>query len=308
MENRIPQFLLDRPSFASFNRGKGGLKTSFIEKGIYHLADVIKTGYTQWETASRDDFFQRIDARIKILFLLFFIVIVSLKRAIMPEASIGVFVFILIVISRLNLFVFYRRVLFWGFIFGFLIALPSALNVVTRGEIVFPILHLSKPYSYWIYQIPEEIGFTREGVYGVIMLTLRVTNSLALSLFVLYTTPFPEIIKALKVLKVPDSFLMIVTLSYKYIFIFAKTIEDMHFAKKSRMIHQLSNTEGRKWVAGRIAVMFKKTRLRCEEIFKAMMSRGFSDSIRIYEVRGLQIRDWALGATFFFIGALFLWL
>lgn len=306
MKSKVPSFLLERPSSESFIRGKGGLKMPFIEKGIHHVADVIRTGYIQWETASKDNFFQRIDARVKVLFLLFYVIIVSLKKDILSEVLIGAFVFILTLISRLNIFSLYKRVLFFGFIFGFLIALPSAFNVITRGEIIFPILHLSRPYSFLIYRVPEEIGFTREGVFGVVMLTSRVMNSLALSFFVLYTTPFPEIIKALKVLKVPDGFLMIITLSYKYMFIFAKTVEDMHLAKKSRLAGQVSNAEARRWIAGRIAFMFKKTRLRCEEIFKAMLGRGFSEDIRIYGVRKLQASDWTTGVVFFLFGVLFL--
>jgi cobalt ECF transporter T component CbiQ len=307
MKSKIPSFLLERPASNSFHRGKGRLKIPFIEKGIQHLADVVRTGYVQWETASKENFFQRIDARIKVLFLLFYAVIISLKKDILSEVLIGAFIFMLTAIARLNIVNLYKRVLFFGFIFGFLIALPSAFNVITRGEIIFPILHLSKPHGFWIYRIPEEIGFTREGVYGVMMLTSRVMNSLALSFFVLYTTPFPEIMRALKVLKVPDGFLVIMTLSYKYMFIFAKTAEDMHLAKKSRLAGQESNAEARRWIAGRIAFIFKKTMLRCEEIFKAMRGRGFSDDIKIYGVRKLHLRDWIAGFALLLIGGLFLW-
>lgn len=299
---------MERPSSESFARSEGVLKMPFIEKGIHHLADVIKTGYIQWETASRNDFFQKIDARVKVLFLLFYAVIVSLQRDITSQAVIGVLVFILASISRLNIIALYKRVLFWGFIFGFLIALPSAFNVITQGETIFPILQLSKNYSFWIYQIPKEIGITKQGVYGVLMLTLRVMNSLALSFVVSYTTPFPEIIRALMVLKVPDSFLIIVTLSYKYIFIFAKTVEDMHLAKKSRLAGQVSNAEARSWIAGRFAFLFKKTQLRCEEIFKAMVGRGFSDNIRLYGFRKLTLLDWSAGIVLCLIGALLLWI
>jgi cobalt/nickel transport system permease protein len=307
MKSKVPSFLLERPAPASFNRGKGGrLKMPFIEKGMHHVANVIKTGYIQWETASKDDFFQKIDARIKVLFLLFYVIIVSLKKEIPPELLIGAFVFILTVIARLNIFSLYKRVLFFGFIFGFLVALPSAFNVITKGEIILPLLHFSRPYDFLIYHIPEEIGITRAGLYGVAMLTTRVMNSLGLSFFVLYTTPFPEIIKALKVLKVPNGFLMIITLSYKYIFIFARTVEDMHLAKKSRLVRQPSNDEARKWVTGRIAFIFKKTRVRCEEIFKAMGSRGFSDNIKIYGDKKLCARDWGTGVILCLVGLLFL--
>jgi len=299
---------LAKPASCDYRQGQGKIKTSFLEKGIHHLADIIKTGYVQGETAALDNFFQKIDARIKVLFLLAFVIIVSLKKDILSEFLIGIFVALLVIISRLNLFSFYRRVLFLGFIFGFLISLPSACNVITRGEIILPILQLSKPYSFWIYRIPAEIGITREGMYGVAMLTLRVTNSLALSFFVLYTTTFPDIVKALKILRIADGFLMIITLSYKYIFIFARTVEDMHLAKKSRLAGQVSNAEARRWIAGRIAFIFKKTQLRCEEIFKAMLGRGFSESVRIYGVGKLQPRDWAVSVVFSLMGVLFLWI
>lgn len=308
MKNNIPEFLLKRPSSDSFERGRGSIRMPFIEKGLYHLADVIKAGYVQWETAARDNFFQRIDARIKVLFLLFYVIIISLKKDLWSEILIAVFFFVLTGLSRLDLLNLYKRVFFLAFIFGFLIALPSALNVITGGDIILQIVHLSRPHSFWIYRIPKEIGFTREGVYGVMMLTSRVMNSLTLSFLVLNTTPFSEIMRALKVLKVPDSFLMIITLSYKYIFIFAKTAQDMHLAKKSRLVRQVSNSEARNWIAGRMAFMLKKTRIRCEEVFKAMLGRGFSDNIKLPTVKKLRAVDWFSGAAFFLFGVLFLWM
>jgi len=308
MTNRIPSFLLEKPSPQPSGQSEEVLKIPFIEKGIHHLADVIKTGYLQWETASKDDFLQKIDARVKVLFLLFYVVIVSLKRDIAVQAIIGAFVFVLALTSRLNIIALYKRVLFWGFIFGFLIAFPSAFNVITPGEVILPLLQLSKHHSLWVYQIPKEIGVTKQGVDGVLMLTSRVMNSLALSLLVSYTTPFTEIIRALRLLKVPDSFLIIITLSYKYIFVFAKTVEDMHLAKKSRLAGHVSNAEARRWIAGRFAFLFKKTQLRCEEIFKAMVGRGFSDNIRLHGFRKLNLRDWSTGIVLYLIGAVLLWI
>jgi cobalt ECF transporter T component CbiQ len=299
---------LEKPAPAPFAGTKRVLRTPFIEKGLHHLADVIKTGYIQWETASQDGFLQKIDARVKVLFSLFYIVIISLKRDIAAQATIGVFIFLLALVSRLNLIALYKRVLFWGFVFGFLLALPSAVNLITPGDIFFPLLSLSKNYHLWIYQIPREIGITKQGVYGVLMLTSRVMNSLALSLLVSYTTPFPEIIRALRLLKVPDSFLIIVTLTYKYIFIFAKTAEDMHLAKKSRLAAHVNNAEARQWIAGRFAFLFKKTQLRCEDIFKAIEARGFSENIRLYGFRRLTLRDWFTGMASCLIGALLLWI
>jgi cobalt/nickel transport system permease protein len=306
MENRIPPFLLDRSSPRFLKRDAGKVKIPFVEKGINHLAGVIKRGYMHWELLSQNGFFQKIDPRIKIFFLMFFIVIVSLKRDLLSELYVWIFVLVLALLSRLNILIFYRRVLFFGFIFGFLIALPSAFNLITKGEIILPIAKLSRPYDFWIYHVPATIGITRQGMLGVAMLTMRVINSLSLSFLVLYTTPFPEMVRALKVLKVPDTFLIIISLCYKYIFLFSKTVEDMYLAKKGRMIREDSNKKAREWIAGRLAFIFRKTQIRCEEVFRAMVGRGFSDTIKLYGFRKMRATDWASGAFLFSMGLLFL--
>ena len=305
MENKTPSFLLT-PSASGFKRGKETVKVPFLERGMHHLAGVIKEGYVQWNGSSQNGFFQKIDARVKVLFLLFFIVIVSLKREVLPETCIWIFVFALVLSSRLSVSKVYRRVFLLGFVFGFLVALPSAFNVVTTGEIIVPIVRLDKPYTFWIYHLPAVIGLTREGIDGVVLLTLRVINSLSLSFLVLYTTPFHELIRALKVLKAPDSFLMIITLCHKYIFLFSKTVEEMHLAKKSRVVRGLSRTEAREWVVGRMAFIFKKSRLRCEEVFKAMVGRGFSDEVKFYGFGRMRTADWGAAIFFFFAAILFL--
>jgi cobalt/nickel transport system permease protein len=306
MANRIPSFLLDKSPPVYIKQDTGKVKIPFIEKGINHLAGVIKKGYIHWEFSSQNGFFQRIDARIKILFFLFLIIIISLKRDFLSEIYICIFIFVLALFSHLSLGTFYKRVLFLAFIFGFLIAFPAAFNVITKGEIILPIVKLSRPYNFWIYHIPADIGVTKEGIYGVTTLTMRIINSLSLSFLMLYTTPFPEIVRALKVLKVPDSFLIIIMLCYKYMFIFSRTVEDMHLAKKTRMIQQDSNTKAREWIAGRLAFMFRRTHVRCEEVFKAMIGRGFSDSIRLYGFRKMSTTDWFSGVFLFSMGLLFL--
>jgi len=308
MANNIPPFLLNPIPPSSFTNDKGKVKMPFIEKGINHLAGVIKRGYVFWELSSPDGFFQKIDARVKVLFLLFLVITISLKRDFLSQIYIWVFIFVLVLLSRLNILTFYRRVLFYGFIFGFLIALPSAFNVITKGEVVLPLLKLSKPYHFWVYHIPAEIGITKEGIHGVMRLTMRVIDSLSVSFLVLYTTPFPEMMKALKVLKIPDSFLVIITLCYKYIFIFSKSVEDIFMAKKSRMIREEGNTETREWIVGRLVFIFRKSQMRCEEVFMAMIGRGFSDTIRLYGFRKMRPADWFAGALLFSADLLFLFI
>ncbi|MHC1725375.1 MAG: energy-coupling factor transporter transmembrane protein EcfT [Syntrophobacteraceae bacterium] len=123
------------------------------------------------------------------------------------------------------------------------------------------------------------------------MLSLRVMNSLSVSFLVLASTPFMEFVKGLKVLRIPDIFLMTITLSYKYIFIFTTIVHDMHLAKKSRLAGAERHAGARKWVAGRIALLYHKSQQRCEEVFRAMVARGLSDSVKHPVMQPLQVRD-----------------
>jgi len=308
MKNKIPGFLLCTPVQAYDAHERVTLRSSYIDKGIGHLSEMITTGYLNVGQESGTGFFQKLDPRVKVIFLIFFVVIVSLKRHIFPEAVIALFVFLLVASSRINLAQFYKKIVGLTFVFGFLVVFPSAFNIVTPGQLVLPVIHLSQPYEFIIYNIPEEIGLTRQGIDGVMMLCLRMMNSLAISLLVIYTTPFHRIIKALQVFRVPHALLLVITLSYKYIFIFAKTIEGMYFARKSRLVGMGKDGEARIWVAGRIAHMFRKAMCRYEEVFRAMVARGFDQEVRLSDIGKLTAVDLLSGGFFLLVGIFLLWM
>jgi energy-coupling factor transporter transmembrane protein EcfT len=65
------------------------------------------------------------------------------------------------------------------------------------------------------------------------LLTLRVFNSISISFLIINTTPFNDIIKGLKMFRIPDSLLMIITLAYLYIFILSNLVAESYLAMKS---------------------------------------------------------------------------
>jgi cobalt ECF transporter T component CbiQ len=307
MKSKVPAFLLGSPPALSKTRGGGKVDISYLDKGIRDFASLFTEGYAQWELSSRRGFLHDLDARIKIVFWIMLIVVISLKRAVLPEAMIFIFIFLLAAFCRLNLIAFYKRVLLLGFAFGFIISIPSAFNVIVPGKVIIPVITLSRPHDFWIYHIPQVIGITDSGVSLVSLLTLRVLNSLSVSFLILYTTPFAEIVKALKVFRVPDTFLIIISMTYKYIFTFAHIVSDMYLAKKARLACGNGRKEAREWIAGRIAFVFKKTQIECEEVFKAMNARGFSGEIRLYHYRKIAEKDWVKG-IFLFLSVVVLFL
>jgi energy-coupling factor transporter transmembrane protein EcfT len=308
MKNSIPEFLLHTPPQIQEPHEGVIHGLSYIDKGIKSLSEIITTGFFQGEQGTEKGLFRKLDARVKVLFLIFFVVIISLKRNIFPEVIISVFTFLLVAISRVHLFRFYQKVIGLTFLFGFLVAFPSAFNVVTPGEMIFPVVTLQQPYHFWIYLIPQQIGITRQGSEGVTMLCLRIMNSLTISLLVIHTTSFHRFIKALQVFRVPGAFLLIITLSYKYIFIFAKTVENMYLARKSRQVGMVRNEEARIWIAGRMAHMFRKTMSRYDEMYRAMVARGFAEEVKLSGFGPLTLLDRLSCGFFFLIGIILLWI
>ncbi len=290
---------------------KGRHKTSrlsYLDKGLSHIAKLTKSSYVQWELSSRKGFLQELDARVKVVFTLLMLAAVNIRKDLPTELVIAGFVFVLALASRAGLKLIYGRVAFIGFFFGFLVAMPSALNIITPGRPIFTLVTLHEAHTFWSYRIPKEIGITSGGLFGVAMLTMRVANSVSLAMLVLFTTPFTEIMRALKAFRVPDSVLAVVNLTYKYIFIFAKTVEDMHLAKISRTAGAVNGSEARRWAAGRMGIIFKKTQVRCDEIFKAMLSRGFTGEIKLRGQGAMRKSDWlalfaacAAGITLIFV-------
>jgi hypothetical protein len=157
MASRIPSFLLDRPLPGVFKQERGKVKIPFIEEGINHLADVIKKEYVQWELSSENGFLQKIDARVKVLFLLFFVIIVSLKRSLLPELYIGFFVlFLLLSVADGYVLQGFSWVFLWffGCISRCFQCDYKRRNHRARYKILkaFEFLDLSYPRRYWINQ------------------------------------------------------------------------------------------------------------------------------------------------------------
>ncbi len=264
---------------------------SFLDKTVLSSARAVKSIYLQAENASRDKFFQRINPLVKLISLIYMVVVISIVHNPASQIFITCFIFFLYLISGLKIFQVYSRILFVSFIFGFLVILPAALNVITPGDIVFNLVTLDKPYKFWIYTIPQQIGFTVDGFRVVMLFFLRVLNSVSFAFLIVYTTSFPALVKSTRVMGVPDTFLMILTLAYKYIFILSRTIEETYLALKSKLAGNIKNRNIRNIIGGRIYFIFKKSMINYENTFYAMISRGYSGKVRLQPNHPLNFKD-----------------
>jgi cobalt/nickel transport system permease protein len=291
MENKIPPYLITIAD-NQYNQAKIiRAKLSFLDKTIINSSKAVKSIYLQAENAARNNFIQEINPKVKFISLIYMSVVVSVVNNPVAQILISSFIFLSYITARLNIFEVYRKIFFLAFIFGFLVVLPASLNIITPGKIVLTIIKFNKPSHFLIYNIPQNIGFTTNGIQVVSLVFLRVLNSVAFALLVVFTTPFPTFLKSFKMIGVPDTFLMIVSLAYKYIFILSRTIEETYFAFKSRLSGNIKNSNIRRLIGGRIFFIFKRSMIIYEDTYHAMISRGYSGKVVLHSQNHFTIKD-----------------
>ncbi len=303
MKDRLPAFLL-APRETSPGKGdplRRGAR-SHLDRSVGEVARTWTAALAQWESSGRQGLLQGIDSRVKLLFLAAYLLLANLVHDVLPHLLLAGGILFLAAASRLRLAAFYRRVLLPAAFFGFLLPLPAILNLAAPGELLVPLLRFPEAPRFWIYSLPPEVGVTREGLSYLLRVFLRVGNSVSLSFLVLHTTPLPEFLRGLKGLRVPDPLLATVHLAYKSVFLFLRTVEEAHLAKKSRVALGVSRREARGWVGERLAFLFRKTGRRCEEVFLAMQSRGFSGSLAVRPPGRFSSRDLAAACSLLAFG------
>ena len=291
MENKIPSYLLQTFNDQYEVPKSKGARLSFPDKTIMNSAAALKSIYVQAENASTGNYIQRLHPRVKLILLIYSVIVISIVNRPGTQLIISVFIFSLFLIARLKIFDVYKKIFFLATLFGIIIVFPASLNIITPGKIIFTIITFNKPMHFLIYNIPQNIGFTINGLQVVSIVFLRVFNSVSFALLVVYTTPFPSFIKSFKMIGVPYTFLMIISLAYKYIFILSRTIEETYFAFKSRLSGNVKSSSIRKLIGGRIFFIFKRSMIIYQDTYLAMVSRGYEGKVMLHSRNHFTIKD-----------------
>ena len=290
MENKLPAFLT-QPSGDEIlsEEGQKG-KLPFLDKTIHKIAVTIKLMYFQSEVTSGKKIFH-IHPQIKVFAFIYLIVVISLTHTVKAQLVATFFIFMFYLISKTSYRYVYKKIIFLSLVFGLLVFLPASLNVITPGKIVFKITTFNSASHFWIYEIPQVIGVTDNGIHVVELLFLRVLNSISLAMFFLYSSSFPQLLKGFKIFFVPDTFLMIVSLAYKFIFILSMSIEETYFAIKSRLVGNIRNKNVQDIISGRVFYVFKKARNNYENTYAAMISKGYNGKVNFQNEKKIKAVD-----------------
>ena len=250
---------------------------SFARKTADTISHAVAEVFENEELASSPGLMQRLDPRVKLVSIVLFAVTATLVHSLVMLLVIVAAETALAAVSGVGPASFARKV--WGSaaFFGLLLSLPAMTAWITPGRVLVPLGPLS---------------ITASGVYVAARLTARVAAGAGFGLLVIWTTRWTDILKALTAMRVPDVVVATLAMTQQQIMSLLRTVENMHLARESRMLTMGSAKENRGWISERMAFVARKSMKTADDVYDAMLSRGFTGAmpslVRLHTVA----RDW----------------
>ena len=257
----------------------------FSERTLRSLASFVRAAIFSQEFTGRRGLMQCLDARVKLLTIVAIIIAISLCRSPAHLAALCAITFFLAGFSRIPLKAFIKHVWLVVPLFSAAIALPAL--VLVPGDPLTGTFHIGA----W------SLAVTRQGAVSALMFVLRVGASVSFIELLALTTGWNSLMRALTALRVPAFFVMLIGITYRYLFYFLTFIEELHLGRKSRTLAANDSRTGRRGVASRIGFTLSRAMHMGDDVYEAMASRGFTGEARFFETSRPGIPDvlWTVG-------------
>ena len=252
---------------------------NYLIKSIRNMRKVICEDLQTERLARRDGLLQKLSPELKLVGMIIFVLGISLSRQIPVLIALWLMTMLLMYLSRLPVLVLQKRI--WGFIplITLLFTMPMTLNFFIDGTPLIVLFQAEQAKDWLGINWPMTIFISRQGVISVTFLFLRVGLSLSLGILLVMTTPAADIFKSLRVLRVPDLFIMILEMTYRYLIVLLSISIEMFEARKVRTVGPLSLGTRQAQAGSSIAALFDRSLALSEEVYQAMCARCYTGSI-----------------------------
>jgi cobalt/nickel transport system permease protein len=257
----------------------------WVEKTLAGITSSIEQAVFTERHARSDGWLQGTDPRAKLGMFLAAILAASFTSSVVALAVLYACLVAAAVRSRIPLDFFVRRV--WSGIpfFAAIVVIPAIFLV--QG-----------PRLFEITIGPVTMAPSIPGIEGAILFVARVGVSVSVAVLLVMTTPCADLLKSLRALRAPQVFVLILSMTYRYIFLFLHTVNGVFLARKSRIVARTSGAEQRRWISGTIGSLMSRSFKMSNEVYTAMLARGFGGEMRSYNAFAMRPADWlALAGT-----------
>lgn len=254
--------------------------TNFIERSIFKALSFFKESIFAEDYAAGNGFLQSIDPRIKTITFLLFLITVLLIRNILLLLILYLFCLLLTSFSKIRLRFFLKRTWFFMPIFSLFIALPALFSTFSPGE---------KLFDFRLLGI--KLIITQPGFSGAILFVVRVITSVSFIILLGLVTRHTTLLRVLRIFRIPQVFVITLSMCYRYIYFFVEIVENTYLAIKSRVGGKVYYRKGQNIVALRIATLWQRSYRLNEEIYNAMLSRGYQGEPAVLDEFKNNVKD-----------------
>lgn len=283
------EFLCD-PGFSVTHTRKSS--RGVVERSLASFVAALDHAFYSDELAKKSGLLQTLDPRIKIAAVLPLIVIAALARRLWVIAGLLAIAVVIALLSNVPLGTLAKRVWLAVLTFTGVISLPALF--LTPGRVIYTL-----PLIDWTV--------TAQGLRAAAYLIMRAETAATFSVLLVLCTPWSNILKALRVLRLPIVLVVVLGMTYRYIFLLLRNAQNMFTARKSRMVGRLDRREQRRAATASAGVLMSKTLQLSEDIYLAMRSRGFQREVYVLDEFRTGWLDWVMLTLFFTVAALALW-
>jgi len=180
------------------------------------------------------------------------------------------------------------RVPFGFFVKRVWLGIPFFAGVVVLPAVFF----VPGPRVFDLAIGPAHLAPSWNGLVGAALFVSRVGVSVSLAILLVVTTPWADVLKSLRALKVPQVFVLVLSMTYRYVFLFLHTANGILLARKSRVVGRTSGSEQRRWITGTMGNLMSRAFKMSNDVYAAMLARGFEGEIRTFNTYRTRPSDW----------------
>jgi cobalt/nickel transport system permease protein len=257
-----------------FGRAPRKRTIGFVEATIRGLIERANESIFAEKLAAGDGLLQKLDPRVKLAGLLLLVLAAIGIQRIKVLAAMFLLGLILALLSKVSVRLLLLRIWLPVLSFSGLIALPAIFLV--PGDVVA--------------RLPFPV--TAQGLLSAGTLLLRVDTATTFAVLLVLCTEWTRILKALRFFRVPIVVVVILGMTYRYLFLLLKSAQEMFESRQSRLVGPLPSAERRRIASGTVGVLLARSLQLSTEVHLAMQSRGFQGEVRLLEEPAMQSRDW----------------
>jgi cobalt/nickel transport system permease protein len=261
------------------SRGDADGHVGWLEHTLAGISGSIERAVFTEEHARSLGWLQAVDPRAKLAMFLAVVLAASLTGSI--GALVGLYAVVLVAAaaSRIPFDFFVRRVWLGVPLFAGIVVIPSIFMV-------------PGPRLFDVALGPLVISPSIPGLVGAALFVARVGVSVSLAVLLVLTTPWADLLKSLQAIRVPQVFILVLAMTYRYVFLFLHLANGMFEARKSRVVAHTSGAEQRRWIAGTVGNLMNRSVKMSGDVYAAMVARGFSGTIRSFSAYRMRRSDW----------------